>query len=43
VLDLARNPLDEQGRLVSVREVKPSGAYGIDIDAYRAKGLVVPG
>ncbi|WP_273862092.1 HD-GYP domain-containing protein [Pseudomonas sp. LA5] len=43
VLDLARNPLDEQGRLISVRAVKPSGAYGIDIDAYRAKGLVVPG
>lgn len=43
VLDLARNPLDSQGRLISVRAVKPSGAYGIDIDAYRAKGLVVPG
>ncbi|MXS18709.1 HD-GYP domain-containing protein [Pseudomonas oryzihabitans] len=43
VLDLARNPLDSQGRLISVRAVKPSGAYGIDIDAYRAQGLVVPG
>ncbi|MDQ7911931.1 HD-GYP domain-containing protein [Pseudomonas sp. 102515] len=42
VLDLARNPLDAADRLISVRAVKPSGAYGIDIDAYRAKGLVVP-
>lgn len=42
VLDLVRNPLDSQGRLISVRAVKPSGAYGIDIDAYRAQGLVVP-
>ncbi|APQ10607.1 diguanylate cyclase [Pseudomonas oryzihabitans] len=43
VLDLARDPLDVQGGFVSVRAVKPSGAYGIDIDAYRAKGLLIPG
>jgi putative nucleotidyltransferase with HDIG domain len=42
VLDLALDPLDAQGRLISVRAVKPSGAYGIDIDTYRGKGLLLP-
>ena len=42
VLDLARNPRDAADRLIIVRSVKPSGAYGIDIDSYRDKGLVVP-
>lgn len=42
VLDLARNPRDAADRLIIVRSVMPSGAYGIDIDNYRDKGLVVP-
>nr|WP_240795235.1 HD-GYP domain-containing protein [Pseudomonas psychrotolerans] len=42
VLDLSSDPLDAQGCLIGVRSIKPAGAYGIDIDAYRAKELLVP-
>lgn len=42
VIDLALDPVDGLGQPIRVRSVKPSGAYGIDIDRYRSKGLAVP-
>lgn len=42
VLDLGGNPQDERGRLYLVSEIHSNGAFGIDIDAYRRKGLIVP-
>lgn len=41
MLDLALEPLDYLGQPLSVRSVKPAGAYGIDIDKYRTQALGV--
>lgn len=43
VINLQENPLDNGGRPYRVREVYPSGSFGIDIEAYRQRGLIVPG
>ncbi len=42
VVDLARNPKDAAGKELRVRSVEHSGAFGIDIEHYRRKGLIVP-
>ncbi|GLK88494.1 HD-GYP domain-containing protein [Pseudomonas turukhanskensis] len=42
VVDLTRHPKDGDGRELRVREVACSGAYGIDIEHYRRKGLIIP-
>lgn len=42
VVDMARNPQDQHGRPLRVREVEGSGSYGIDIEHYRRKGLIIP-
>lgn len=42
VIDLARNPKDREGKELRVRAVACSGAFGIDIEHYRKKGLIVP-
>ncbi|PTQ70542.1 HD-GYP domain-containing protein [Pseudomonas sp. GV071] len=42
VIDLGRNPKDSGGRELRVREVACSGSFGIDIEAYRRKGLIIP-
>ena len=43
VVDLQETPLDRSGRSYRIKEVYPSGAFDIDIEAYRRKGLVIPG
>ena len=43
VIDLARNPADQNGLPYRVGEVHPTGAFGIDIEAYRREGLIIPG
>lgn len=43
VIDLQKNPCDETGLPYRVGEVHPTGAFGIDIEAYRVKGLIIPG
>jgi len=43
VVDLQESPLDRSGRAYRIKEVFPTGAFGIDIEAYRRKGLVIPG
>ena len=43
VVDLQETPLDRSGRSYRIKEVFPTGAFGIDIEAYRRKGLVIPG
>ncbi len=43
VVDLQETPLDRSGRSYRIKEVYPTGAFGIDIEAYRRKGLVIPG
>ncbi len=42
VVDMARNPKDYEGRDLRVRAVECSGTYGIDIEHYRRKGLIIP-
>lgn len=43
VIDLQEAPRDSCGRPYRVREVHASGAFGIAIDAYRQRGLIIPG
>ena len=42
IVDLARGDRDPAGRAYRIREIHGSGAFGIDIEAYRRKGLVIP-
>lgn len=42
VIDLSRITVDSSGKSCRIREVHSSGAFGIDIEAYRRKGLFVP-
>ena len=42
VVDMARSPKDYEGRDLRVRAVECSGTYGIDIEHYRRKGLIIP-
>ncbi len=42
VINLQEAVTDARGRPYRVKEVYPSGAFGIDIEAYRRKGLVIP-
>lgn len=42
IIDLATAPALPNGQPYRVREVHPSGAFGIDIEAYRRKGLIIP-
>ncbi len=43
VVDLQETPRDHSGRSYRIKDVYPTGAFGIDIEAYRRKGLVIPG
>ena len=43
VVDLQETPRDRSGRLYRIKDVYPTGAFGIDIEVYRRKGLVIPG
>jgi putative nucleotidyltransferase with HDIG domain len=43
VIDLQKNPCDETGLPYRVHEVHQAGAFDIDIEAYRIKGLIIPG
>lgn len=43
VVDLQETPLDRGGRPYRIKDVYPTGAFDIDIEAYRRKGLVIPG
>jgi len=42
VIDLATTTVDSNGKPLRVKEVHSSGAFGIDIEAYRRKGLLIP-
>lgn len=42
IIDLANGARDEKGSLHRIREVHNSGAFGVDIEAYRQKGLIIP-
>ncbi|GGD01765.1 HD-GYP domain-containing protein [Halopseudomonas salina] len=42
VIDLALTTTDSGGKSCRIKEVHSSGAFGIDIDAYRRKGLLIP-
>lgn len=42
VVNMALNPVDCRGKPISIRSIKPSGAYGINIDHYRGKQLDEP-
>jgi HD-GYP domain-containing protein (c-di-GMP phosphodiesterase class II) len=42
VIDLATTTTDANGKPCRVHEVHSSGAFGIDIEAYRHKGLLMP-
>ncbi|WP_313515907.1 HD-GYP domain-containing protein [Pseudomonas sp.] len=42
VIDLASTPLDPADKPYRIREVHGSGAFGIDIESYRLKGLKIP-
>lgn len=42
VIDLATTITDANGKPCRVHEVHSSGAFGIDIEAYRRKGLLMP-
>ncbi|WP_339847603.1 HD-GYP domain-containing protein [uncultured Halopseudomonas sp.] len=42
VIDLAKTSVDASGKSCRIREIHSSGAFGIDIDAYRRKGLLIP-
>ncbi len=43
VIDLAKDPNDAEGRPYRVAHVHLAGAFGIDIEAYRRDGLIIPG
>ena len=43
MVDLQETPRDRSGRLYRIKDVYPTGAFGIDIEVYRRKGLVIPG
>ncbi|MBQ0743407.1 MAG: HD-GYP domain-containing protein [Pseudomonas sp.] len=42
VIDLATTTTDANGKPCRVHDVHSSGAFGIDIEAYRRKGLLMP-
>jgi putative nucleotidyltransferase with HDIG domain len=42
IIDLANMTKDSDGKPYRVHEVHSSGAFGIQIDAYRSKGLIIP-
>lgn len=42
VIDLACTARDLDGKPYRIREVHGSGAFGIDIEVYRLKGLTIP-
>lgn len=42
VIDLAVTAKDSVGKPYRIREVHSCGAFGIDIEAYRRKGLIIP-
>ncbi|MEH6564337.1 MAG: HD-GYP domain-containing protein [Halopseudomonas sp.] len=42
VVDLATTTVDAEGKPLRVKDVHGSGAFGIDIEAYRRKGLQIP-
>ena len=42
IIELAKMAKDSNDRPYRVHEVHSSGAFGIDIDAYRRKGLLIP-
>ena len=43
MVDLQEAPRDICGRPYRVKEVLSCGAFGISIDEYRQRGLIVPG
>lgn len=43
VVDLQESPRDLSGKPYRVHEVHTSGAFGIAIDSYRQRGLIIPG
>lgn len=43
VVDLQEAPRDLSGKPYRVHEVHTSGAFGIAIDSYRQRGLIIPG
>lgn len=43
VVDLQESPRDTSGKPYRVKEVLSCGAFGISIDEYRQRGLIVPG
>lgn len=43
IIDLVKNPSDDNGQPYRVGEVHPTGAFGIDIESYRRQGLIIPG
>jgi hypothetical protein len=42
VIDLAKMTNNASGSRYRVHQVHSSGAFGIDIEAYRRKGLLIP-
>ena len=42
IIDLAKTTNDPSGKPYRIHEVHSSGAFGIHIDHYRSKGLIVP-
>ena len=42
IIDLGKTASDPSGKPYRIHEVHCSGAFGIDIEAYRRKGLVIP-
>jgi len=42
IIDLSQAVRDAAGKPYRIHEVHSSGAFGIDIDAYRRKGLMIP-
>lgn len=39
IIDLSRDLKDENGKPLRVKEIFPDGAFGIDLEEYKAKGL----
>jgi hypothetical protein len=42
IIDLAKTAKDANDKPYRIHEVHSSGAFGVDIEAYRSKGLVIP-
>lgn len=42
VIELVKMPKDGSGKPYRIHAIHSSGAFGIDIDAYRSKGLIIP-